>query len=169
MPAESQLETDVFAEVVVVVVVEDAPVDAHVVMHLDAHDVPDLLVDDLLADHDVLDILVDNLDLDEIALVHLVDDDDLVVVDPLDLDPAHAVHVDVVDQLLADDLVAQDVSLLLVDLFLLQDDAIELFVVDLDVQNDLPLCWMLFLMMSLLLMSLFLFSLSRNMFLLLSL
>ena len=70
MPAESQLDIDVFAEVVVV---EDAPVDDHVVMHLDAHDVPDLLVDDLLDDHDVLDLLVgDLLDLDELALAHLL-------------------------------------------------------------------------------------------------
>ena len=133
MPAESQLETDVFAEVVVVVV-EDAPVDDHVVMHLDARDVPDLLVDDLLADHDVLDILVDNLlDLDELALAHLLDDDDLAADDLLDLDLKHVVHAEVVvDHLLADDLAAQDVSLLLVDLFLFQDDAVELFVVDLE-------------------------------------
>ena len=43
MPAESQLGTDVFAEIFVA---EDAPVDAHV-------DVPDLFVDDLLTDRDV--------------------------------------------------------------------------------------------------------------------
>ena len=142
MPAESQLGIDVFAEVVVV---EDAPVDDHVVMHLDAHDAPDapdLLVDDLLDDHGVLDLLVgDLLDLDELVLAHLLenndddddDDDDLVVVDDL-LDPNldHVVHVDAVDHLLADDLAAQDVSLLLVDLFLLQDDAVELLVVDLE-------------------------------------
>ena len=72
MPAESQLETDVFAEIVVA---EDASVDAHV-------DVPDLLVDDLLDDHDVLDLLVgDLLALDELVLAHLLNDDDLVVVD----------------------------------------------------------------------------------------
>ena len=119
MPAESQLDIDVFAEVVVVVV-EDAPVDDHVVMHLDAHDVPDLLVDDLLDDHDVLDLLVgDLLDLDELALAHLLgndddDDDDLVVVALLDLDLDHVVHADVlVDHLLADDLAAQDVFLLI--------------------------------------------------------
>ena len=65
MPAESQLETDVFAEVVVL---EDAPVDAHV-------DAPDLLVD-----HDVLDLHVgDLLDLDELAFAYLLhDEDDLV-------------------------------------------------------------------------------------------
>ena len=71
MPAESQLETDVFAEIVVA---EEAPVDTHV-------DVPDLLVDGLLADHDVLDLFVGDLrGLDELALAHLLDDDDLVVV-----------------------------------------------------------------------------------------
>ena len=93
MPAESQLETDVFAEVVV----EDAPVDDHVVMHPAAHDVHDLLVGDLP-------------DLDELALAHLLDDD-LVVVDLLDLDLNHVVHADVpADHFLADDLDAQDVS-----------------------------------------------------------
>ena len=71
MPAESQLETDVFAEIVVA---EEALVDTHV-------DVPDLLVDGLLADHDVLDLFVGELrGLDELALAHLLDDDDLVVV-----------------------------------------------------------------------------------------
>ena len=71
MPAESQLETDVFAEIVVA---EEAPADTHV-------DVPDLLVDGLLADHDVLDVFGGDLrGLDELALAHLLDDDDLVVV-----------------------------------------------------------------------------------------
>ena len=103
MPAESQLGVDVFAEIVVA---EDALVDAHV-------DVPDLFVDDLLADHDVLDLLVgDLLDLDELALAHLLDVS--------------------VDHFLADDLAAQDVSLILADLSLLQDDAVELLVVDLE-------------------------------------
>ena len=97
---------DVFAEVVVV---EDAPVDALV-------DVPDLLVD-----HDVLDLLVDDLfDLDELALAHLLDEDDLVVVDLLDLDLNHVVHADAVDHLL------------LAELSLPQDDAVELLVVDLE-------------------------------------
>ena len=86
MPAESQLGVDVFAEIVVA---EDVPVDAHV-------DVPDLLVDSLVADHDVLDILVGDLfDLDELALARLLDEDDLVVVDLLDLDLNHVVHADV--------------------------------------------------------------------------
>ena len=71
MPAKSQLETDVFAEIVVA---EEAPVDTHV-------DVPDLLVDGLLADHDILDLFVGDLrGLDELALAHLLDDDDDVVV-----------------------------------------------------------------------------------------
>ena len=102
---------DVFAEFVV----EDVPVDDHVAVHLDVHDVLDLLVDL----------------------------DDVVVVDLLDLDEDHVVHVDVVDvlvdHLLADNLAAQDVSHLLVDLFLLPDDVAELLVADLDVQEDLPL------------------------------
>ena len=137
MLAESQLDIDVFDEIVV----EDAPVDDHVVMRLDAQQVPDLFVDDLLGDHDVLDLLVDDLlDLDELVLAHLLgyDDDYLVVVDPLDLDLDHAVHVDVlVDNLLVDDLAAQDVSLLLVDLLLLLNDDAELSDADLDVQDDL--------------------------------
>ena len=106
MPAESQLDVDVFAEVVVV---EDAPVHALV-------DVPDLLVD-----HDVLDLLVDDLfDLDELALARLLDEDDLVVVDLLDLDLILVVHADAVDHLL------------LAELSLPQDDAVELLVVDLE-------------------------------------
>ena len=74
MPAESQLETDVSAEIVVA---EEAPADTHV-------DVPDLLVDGLLADHDVLDVFGGDLrGLDELALAHLLDDDLVVVQDHL--------------------------------------------------------------------------------------
>ena len=97
MPAESQPDTNVFAEVVD----EDAPVDDHVMMRFD---VPDLLVDDFLDHHDVLNLFVgDFLDLDEFVFAHLLgndDDNDLVVVDLLDLDLDHIVHVDVVDHFL---------------------------------------------------------------------
>ena len=92
------------------VVVEDAPVDAHV-------DVPDLLVDDPLDDHDVLDLLdSDLLDLVEPALAHLLDEDDLVVDDLLDLDLNHVVHADVLlDALLVDEpALAESVLVLLV-------------------------------------------------------
>ena len=108
MPAGSQLETDVFAEVVVV---EDAPVDALV-------DVPDLLVD-----HDVLDLLVGGLlDLDELALAHLLGDADLVVVDLLDLDLDHVVHADVLlDALLVDEPALDESVLVLLVLDVLEE------------------------------------------------
>ena len=107
MLAESQLGVDVFAEVVVA---DDVPVDAHV-------DVPDLLVDSLLADHDVLDRLVgDVFVFDELGLARRLDEDDLVVVDLLDLDLNHVVHADVLlDALLVDEpALAESVLVLLV-------------------------------------------------------